>query len=503
VTSRERMRVQGEVEYVVPPLPGSDAVILFCRRAQTEPSTEIETLCARLDNLPLAVELAAARAKALSPAQILELLSERLDLFQGARDADPRQATLRATIEWSHDVLSEDERRLFARLAVFAGGCTFDAAVEVCDADLETLQALVEKSLLRFSDERYWMLATIREFAVERLSESGELDGVMELLARYLVDLANEEGAPLFFGRGEAAYARLDLEHANVRAVIEWATATECFHHVATLAVVYREVWTSRINLIEIARWAEYAYRARGSVADELWPHVLVTVAEVRLWTDDRAGARVAMDEALTVLACVDPQPYLEAGCLAELSWILCEDGDVDEARRLAERSLDLRTAHALPTGRALIDLGYVALVAGDLAEAESMIEGARASFRESGHNYNFAYATRMLAEVYRRRREYDAAETMLHEAIDGFGALQDVPTVAACVRDLAILAQERGDTEHAARLWRAGTSLAPHRPGEHVLFPQEIGDLPELEVEAPEEFTIEDVLALVAQAKT
>ena len=123
----------------------------------------------RLDDLPLAVELAAARTKALSPAQILERLSRRLDLLKGGRDADPRQQTLRATIEWSYDLLSADEQQLFARLSVFAGGCTLDAAEEVCDADLDTLQSLVEKSLLRFTNERYWMLETIREFATERL----------------------------------------------------------------------------------------------------------------------------------------------------------------------------------------------------------------------------------------------------------------------------------------------------------------------------------------------
>ena len=144
-TSRELLRVRGEVDYAVPPLGSPEAVTLFCERAQLEPSDEIAELCARLDNLPLAVELAAARTKALTPAQILERLTGRLDLLQGGRDADPRQQTLRATIEWSHELLSAEERRLFARLSVFAGGCTLNAAEEVCDADLETLQSLARE----------------------------------------------------------------------------------------------------------------------------------------------------------------------------------------------------------------------------------------------------------------------------------------------------------------------------------------------------------------------
>ena len=171
VTSRELLRVQGEVEYPVPPLAESEAVSLFCTRSQLEPTDEIAELCARLDSLPLAVELAAARTKALSPAQILERLSQRLDLLRGGRDADPRQQTLRATIEWSYDLLTPEEQQLFTRLAVFAGGCTLEAAEEVADADLDTLQSLVEKSLLRFSGERYWMLETIREYAGEKLGE--------------------------------------------------------------------------------------------------------------------------------------------------------------------------------------------------------------------------------------------------------------------------------------------------------------------------------------------
>src|SRR5206468_4660871 len=130
-TSRELLRVQGEVEYEVPPLASPEAVALFCERSGLVSSEEIAELCARLDNLPLAVELAAARTKALSPAQILDRLAQRLDLLKGGRDVDPRQQTLRATIEWSHDLLSPEEERLFRALSVFAGGCTLEAAEPV------------------------------------------------------------------------------------------------------------------------------------------------------------------------------------------------------------------------------------------------------------------------------------------------------------------------------------------------------------------------------------
>jgi predicted ATPase len=189
VTSRERLRIRGEVEYRVPPLAQPEAVELFCARSQLQRSDEIAELCHRLDNLPLAVELAAARTSVLSPAQILGRLSQRLDLLKGGRDSESRQQTLRATIEWSYDLLSADEQRLFAGLSVFAGGCTLEAAETVCGADLDVLQSLVDKSLIRFADGRFWMLETIREFALERLEESGSGEDVRQRHGAYFLEL--------------------------------------------------------------------------------------------------------------------------------------------------------------------------------------------------------------------------------------------------------------------------------------------------------------------------
>ena len=178
VTSRERLRVGGEQTYPVPPLAEDDGEALFSARARAvDPSftssEAVRKLCLRLDELPLALELAAARTALFSPEQLLERLSQRLDLLKGERDADPRQQTLRATIEWSYDLLSEEEQALFARLSVFAGGCSYEAAEQVVDADPDTLQSLLDKSLLRKRESeagpRYWMLETIREYGAERL----------------------------------------------------------------------------------------------------------------------------------------------------------------------------------------------------------------------------------------------------------------------------------------------------------------------------------------------
>jgi predicted ATPase len=193
VTSRELLRVQGEREYPVLPLGASEAVELFCARAGTEPDDDVRELSRDLDNLPLALELAAARTRVLSPRQIRERLSERLDLLEGGRDADPRQQTLRATIEWSYDLLDEDEKPLLARLSVFAGSCTLDAADQVAGAGVPILQALAEKSLLRVADERFWLLETIRAYAAERLEAFGADHDLRRRHAAYFGDLAHSQ----------------------------------------------------------------------------------------------------------------------------------------------------------------------------------------------------------------------------------------------------------------------------------------------------------------------
>ena len=199
VTSRERLQLQGEHVYAVPTLAEDDGVELFMTRARAlDPAWQtvsaVVELCSRLDNLPLALELAAARMVVFSPEQLLERLSERLDLLKAGRDADPRQQTLRATIEWSYDLLDDAEQTLFRGLSVFAGGCTYESAEAVCAADPDTLQSLLDKSLLRRRADdlgpRYWMLETIRELAADKLASEGETGGARRLHAEHYLALA-------------------------------------------------------------------------------------------------------------------------------------------------------------------------------------------------------------------------------------------------------------------------------------------------------------------------
>lgn len=228
VTSREPLHIAAEYEYPVAPLREREAVELFIERASaakpdfTDDGAVVE-ICRRLDCLPLALELAAARVKALSASELLKRLDRRLPILTGgSRDAPERQRTLRATIGWSYELLAEDEQRAFARLAIFAGGCTLDAAEQVCQAGLDTVAALIDKSLLRRDGDRYFMLETIGEYALERLEESGELDELRQRHADYYLEQARSVELLIRSPQAAGAIDRLEPEHDNLRAALQW-----------------------------------------------------------------------------------------------------------------------------------------------------------------------------------------------------------------------------------------------------------------------------------------
>jgi predicted ATPase/class 3 adenylate cyclase len=275
VTSRERLRVRGEQVYPVPPLAKAEGEALFTARARAvDPSfatsAAVEELCLRLDELPLALELAAARTALFAPEQLLQRLSQRLDLLKGDRDADPRQQTLRSTIEWSYDLLNAPEQKLFARLSVFAGGCTYEAAEEVADADPDTLQSLLDKSLIRkrASDfgPRYWMLETIRELAAELLAGSGEDARLRERHLASVLAVA-EEAEPELTGRNQRQwFERLALEQENLRAALTFGCEVGDAESALMLAGTVWRFWWTRGQVDEASRWYERAFALGGEL---------------------------------------------------------------------------------------------------------------------------------------------------------------------------------------------------------------------------------------------
>lgn len=228
VTSREPLHLGGEHEYPVAPLREREAVALFIARATAVKPDFVDDgavvdIALRLDCLPLALELAAARVKALSAQELLMRLDRRLPILTGGpRDAPERQRTLRATIAWSYDLLTVDEKRLFARFAVFDGGCTLQAAEEVCEADLDTVTALIDKSLLRYEGDRYSMLETIGEYALECLDESGELDEQRRRHAEYYFHQARSVERLIRSPEAARVVDRLEGDYGNLRAALQW-----------------------------------------------------------------------------------------------------------------------------------------------------------------------------------------------------------------------------------------------------------------------------------------
>jgi predicted ATPase len=488
ITSRELLRVQGEVEYAVPPLAEPDAVSLFCERAQTEPSEKIAELCKRLDSLPLAIELAAARAKALSPTQILERLSGRLDLLKGGRDADPRQQTLRATIEWSYDLLSEGEKRLFVRLSVFAGGCTLEAAEEVADADLDTLQSLVEKSLLRFSNERYWMLETIREFGAERLAESSDEEDVVGLHAAYFLKLT-ESLAPSGYVVDAHAVERLMPEQDNLRAAVGAALARG---DVSFVARVVGRVWSLLLSTVyahEAIQWSRLALERREQLSRRDLESVLVAGGELMRLTGDLDSAESLKLELVELARAGEVSDSWRARTLADLSDIARDRDQLDKARFYAEQSV------AEGGGiRAAASLGEVELRAGNLTSAARLLDEAARGF-EGVHDFNHAFALEALGEVARREGHTRRATAYFADAARRFARLGDQASVGDCLDGFAALAAAEEDWERAAVLAGAAEQMRSDWGRPALRRERLIDDLPEPYRARGRTMTVDDAL--------
>jgi predicted ATPase/class 3 adenylate cyclase len=448
VTSRELLRVQGEVEYAVPPLAEPEAVSLFCERAQREPSQEISELCARLDSLPLAVELAAARTKALSPAQILERLASRLDLLKGGRDADPRQQTLRATIEWSYDLLSPEEQQLFARLSVFAGGCTLEAAEQVADADLDTLQSLVEKSLLRFTNERYWMLETIRGYAGERLEQTAEAAILRKRHARWILEWTSR------LDDQNLDLPSLRQQMPNIRVAQDELRASEqVCERLQLVASVARGMF--QLGAVRESRdWLDDALSASQGCPPELRAIALASASiQTTLSGDAERGARYARDAAELVAIRSGPDlqgPVLLAASVAEVAM-----GDLETAERLTTEALSCfeKLGNASLVGDLRNNLSYIALLTGNLELARDTAELALEEARSRADDHLTAILLQNLSLIAIKSDTLDEAGRYLAEALEMSRrhGLDDVMRYS--IEGAAAVAARCGACEIAARL--------------------------------------------------
>ncbi len=468
VTSRELLRVDGEVVYPVPALAEPEAVELFCARARIEPDEAVAELCGRLDNLPLALELAAARVSVLSPAQILERISQRLDLFRAGRDADPRQQTIRATIAWSYDLLSPEDKRLFARMAVFRGGCTLETAEQVAGADVVGLQSLLDKSLLRRAGERFWMLATIREYAHELLEEGSEADAVRRRHAdHYLAigDLAYAER----FDRGLTWVRRLDDEHDNLRAALEHLQQCEPLGYLQ-LAGALGWFWEVKSHFTEAAR------RLVDALASPVEDGALRARALTSLgYIDDTQGRSAAAlsrhEQAIELWhTLADETGLTEAR--EGLGWALYMCGEKARALQLFEQNLELARGlgHQALVSRALAGVCQLLVATGQFERAEPLALELHASTRDSEDVNCMHAADHYLADCAMHRRDYALAEQHRLSALETALAIGTAMQQTLEVLGLAFTAAGLGRDEDALRLEGAvdakwGELGVPHAP--------------------------------------
>jgi predicted ATPase/class 3 adenylate cyclase len=441
VTSRELLRVRGEVEYAVLPLAAPEAVELFCGRAHMDSGPSVEELCRRLDNLPLALELAAARTKVLTPDQILERLSQRLDFLKGGQDADPRQTTLRATIEWSHDLLDEQERRLFRRLAVFAGGCTLEAAEGVADADLDTLQALVEKSLVRFTGRRYWMLETIREFAAEQLGRAHEEDLYRgRLLERVLELLRSLEPDSHHFDR--AGFDRIEVEEDNIRASLEYTLRTARTNDELELVPLLGHFWLHRGRLEEGLRWTERIEAATRDAPLTTEKMLVTTYLGEFLRYLGRLHEAIPWKKQALGQSRELQRDADSAATLTDLASIHLELGDLQLTSELTHEALAIREREGEPEGiaHALSTLAEVALMEGNLDAALAVCDRADSLVPDDDGELRRGLEL-VYAELYRRRGDERCAAVRLsasaEKTLRAEGSYLFVPEVLLVAADL------------------------------------------------------------------
>jgi len=471
VTSREALRVQGEAELDLPPLARSEAVELFCERARgvgadVGASEAVAELCERLDRLPLAVELAAARTKLLAPEALLERLAGRLDLLTGTRDAEERHATLRATIAWSYDLLDDAEQRLFGRLGVFRAGCTLETAEVVCDAQLDSLASLLDKSLVRrrtgrSGEERYWMLETIREFALERLREAGELEQLRRQHAEHMLTLTramrvDEDNATADLGVALA-------EREDLRAALDWAQDNDADLGLE-IAVDLQHFWDASAPNEGMWRF-ERLLAGPVAVPPELRARALCAYGGASALAGHGEQGERLTEQSLELFRELGDERNIAIAehMLAVAAW---RRQDWARVRELTHHSLELARGRFASTETSdYWLLGQLALSEGDLELATELTEKSADAAKASGWTWWESGQRHELLMLALRRGDLDRAER------EGFAALrmeleqENRLWALYTLAGLAQVALARDDLERAGLLWGAAENEAQSLP--------------------------------------
>jgi predicted ATPase/DNA-binding winged helix-turn-helix (wHTH) protein len=497
VTSRSALHVYGEHEFPVPPLalPGSrsatsvdfvsqyPAVALFIQRAvaakpdfelSPENAPAVAEICARLDGLPLAIELAAARIKVLSPASMLTRLASRLQLLRGgARDLPARQQTLRAAMDWSYDLLNPAEQKLFRRLSVFVGGCNLEGVEAVCDTksdlDLDLLDgmaSMVDKSLAQqveqAGESRFVMLETIREYALEKLEASGEKALTKRSQAAYCLVLAEEEAQEQCEGEGTEWLERFALEHDNFRAALDWLTQTGDAEWGLRLGAALFRFWEVREYLAEGRERLGRLLKLAGATAhNKARTRALFAAGVLAVGQGDYASGQTLLSESRDI-ACEMGDKTGVAVSLNALAVIARDRGDVANAYTLFEESLSLwkELGDQKAVARSLSNLANVAKLQGAHNLARALYGECISIFRELGDRTGIAWSLNYQGDVARDQGESVAARTLYEQGLAIFRELGDRWGIAGTVADLGSLAREQQNYPMAHSLYRESIKI-------------------------------------------
>jgi predicted ATPase len=487
VTSQAPLHLREEHEYPLAPLGEQSAVDLFLARAQAvkpgfeltdENSEAVAGICRRLDGLPLALELAAARVKLLSPEAILRRLEDSLDLLTGgASDLPSRQRTLRDAIDWSYQLLEPAEQALLARLGVFAGGCSLELADAVAGEaagvgdSLETLASLIDKSLVRQRDgadgePRFDLLETIREFALERLEERGELEELRRRHAERFLVLVETAEPELLRANQVVWLERLDVDQDNIRAALAWATSAGEVELALRLAGALVRFWSTRGLMREgRARLAE-ALSSPDGVAPAILAKAHFAAGYAALGEGDFREARTDFERSLEQARAAEDK-HAEGAALAQLAWLSMAGGEAEEARTLAEQSSELAEASgdAIVASGAATTLGDIALAGGNPDEAIERYEHGLTLRRGLGDRRLVANSLVGLGRAELLRGDYERAAALFGEALGLANEVKDTWIISVAHGNLArvrLLAD--GDTGKARELLAEALRLARDR---------------------------------------
>jgi predicted ATPase len=498
VTSRAPLHIYGEYEFLVPTLALPDlqtgtsrevlsrnpTVALFMARAiAVKPNFElteenaraVATICTRLDGLPLAIELAAARIKLLSPSAMQSRLESSLQLLTGgAKNLPMRQQTLRGTMDWSYDLLSPAEQKLFRRLSVFVGGCTLEGVEAVCntkqDLEIDVLDgmgSLVNNSLVQQIDQsagepRFVLLDTVREYGLERLAASGEESAIRRAHAAYCLVLAEECASQATDPASTEWVCLLEVEHNNCRAALDWLTRSGNAEWGLRLGAALFQFWETREHLTEGRDRLQKLLKLGGAAARSNGrARVLFAAGVLASEQGDHRAARTLLEESLQIARELNDTRGVGIA-LNALAANARDDGDMSTSRALFEQSLEVwrDLNDRAMVARALSNVASVVKSQRDYALARSLHEESRVIFEELGDSTCIAWSLNYQGDVAQEQGEISVARKMYEQSLSIFRKVGDKWGIAGCLMDLGNLARDEGDEKKSRAYYAESMKL-------------------------------------------